>query len=56
MKRPRTAHELEIEAAAAWPPSPPRALRPGGEAMALLARLRANRPQKLEHRKVGNEG
>jgi hypothetical protein len=38
MKRLRTARELEMEAARARPPRAPKALRPGGEEMAMLAR------------------
>ncbi len=45
MKKARTARELEIEAAAARPPRPQKALLPCGEAMAMLAR-RGLRPSK----------
>jgi hypothetical protein len=44
MKKSRTARELEIEAAAARPPRPQRAIQPCGEAMAMLAR-RSLRPR-----------
>ena len=45
MKKARTARELEIQAAAARPPRPQKALQPCGEAMAMLAR-RGLRPGK----------
>jgi len=45
MNKPRTARELEIEAAAARSSRPQRALLPCGEAMAMLAR-RGLRPRK----------
>lgn len=45
MTKSRTARELEMEAAAARPPRARKALRPAGEAMAMLAR-RGLRPSK----------
>ncbi len=62
MKKARTAREMEIAAAAARPPKPHRALVPGSEAMAMLARrgLRPSKarldvpfPEDLEEEKAG---